>query len=98
MDKGKGFVRRMLNFDTMITPSIIKIIYAIVTGIGMLIGLFWVIRGLTAPYGGGASVLAGLIVIVVSPLLIRVSCESLIVIFKINDNLNKIASNYKEEI
>lgn len=88
---GKNIISKMLNFDTMITPSIIKFIYALFSGLGMLFGLITMISGLTARYGGGARVFLGIILIVISPFLIRVTCESLIVIFKINENLAKIS-------
>ncbi|MCK9471262.1 MAG: DUF4282 domain-containing protein [Bacilli bacterium] len=95
MDKAKGIISKMLNFDTMITPMIIKFIYALFSGLGMLIGFFIMVSGITARYGGGIKVFGGLILVLVSPFLLRVTCESLIVIFKINENLSKMANEGK---
>lgn len=93
MDKAKSIISRMLNFDTMITPSIIKFIYALFSGIGILIGFFTFAGGLTSNYGGGMRVFMGLVIMLASPFLIRVGCESLIVIFKINENLAKLVKS-----
>jgi len=87
----KGFVGKMLNFDKMITPTIIKLIYIVVTVIVMIIGLFVFISGMGG-YGSGAQVFLGLILIVSSPFINRIWCEAMIVIFKINENLAKIAN------
>lgn len=96
MDKTKGFVSRMLNFDTMITPSIIKFIYALFSGLGILVGFFTMLSGITARYGGGMKVFGGIILMLISPFLIRVTCESLIVIFKINENLTILVKDSRE--
>lgn len=93
MDKTKGFIVRMLNFDTMITPGIIKIIYALVTSLSMLMGLLITLNGATSRFGGGMQVIGGLLLIAASPFLIRVVCESMIVIFKINENLAYLREN-----
>lgn len=73
------------NFDRMITPTLIKIVFwlglivSVLTGLGLLIG------------GNTDAVrIFGLVYIIVGPLLVRVYCEVLIVIFKINDTLVSI--------
>lgn len=87
-----GFIGRMLNFDTMITPTIIKFIYAVTTIIGIIVGLGMIFTGFNAYYGGGIRVFMGLIVVIASPFINRIWCEGLIVIFKIHENLAKIAN------
>lgn len=89
--RNQSFLSRMLNFDTMITPTIIKIIYVIVTGIGMLFGATVFLMGLSGG-GSGFETLGGLLIIVASPFVNRIWCEGMIVIFKIHENLNKIAN------
>ncbi len=75
------------NFDKMITPSIIQIIFWIGVVFSVLAGLVMIVNGITAQYGGGMLVLMGLIYLVLGPLFTRVFCELVIVFFKINDNL-----------
>lgn len=42
--------------------------------------------------GSGFETLGGLLIIVASPFVNRIWCEGMIVIFKIHENLNKIAN------
>jgi len=78
-----NFFSNLVTFDKMITPTIIKIIFwigsvvAIIAGLGML-------------FQGGRFVIIGLVWIVLGPLIVRIYCEIVIVIFKINDNLREI--------
>jgi len=79
-----------LSFRTMITPVIIKIIF--------LIGVVWtVIAALLTMLQGGVNVLAGLIFLFVGPLLVRIYCEILIVIFRINETLTEIKQNTQQQ-
>ena len=79
----------MFNFDSMITPTIIKIVYGIFASIGVLLGLSVLIKGL-GRFGSGFQVILGLIIIVLAPFTTRIICEGMIVIFKINENLQRI--------
>lgn len=82
--------KSFLNFDSMITPKIITVIYwlsiaAVV--IGGFVSMFSGYQGLSF-----SSFLLGLAIIVGGVLLTRVYCELLIVIFKINENLRNLAN------
>lgn len=73
-------------FESMLTPKIITFVYWL-----MLLGA--VISGVTTmfvPYGGGF--LAGFGIIVGGVIGARIWCELLIVLFKIHENLQKIAN------
>jgi uncharacterized membrane protein YciS (DUF1049 family) len=71
-------------FDSMLTPKIITFVYwlmllgAIVSGVGTML----------TPYG---SVIYGLGIIIAGVIGARIWCELLIVLFKIHENLKKIA-------
>ncbi|SHM54329.1 DUF4282 domain-containing protein [Gracilibacillus kekensis] len=84
---------KFIKFDSMITPMIIKIIFWIGVGLSVLSGLGIIISGFSAYYGGGFQVFLGLVVIVVGPLVIRIYCELLIVVFKMHDALQTIKDN-----
>jgi hypothetical protein len=79
-------VKDILVFDSMLTPKIITFVYwlmllsAFVSGVGSMF----------AQYGGGF--LAGLGIIFFGAIGARISCELLIVLFKIHENLQKIAN------
>lgn len=94
-NKDTGGIRmdKFIKFDSMITPMIIKIIFWIGVGLSVLSGLGIIISGFSAYYGGGFQVFLGLVVIVVGPLVIRIYCELLIVVFKMHDALQTIKDN-----
>ncbi|SDJ91269.1 DUF4282 domain-containing protein [Natronincola ferrireducens] len=88
--KNQGFIKTFLNFDKMMTPAIIKIIFYIGLVLSVLVSLGMIISGMNAYYGGGAQVFLGIIMLFLSPITIRVYCELLIVIFKIHESLVEI--------
>ncbi len=79
-----------LNFDKMITPAIIKIIFIIGIALTTIIGLSMVIRGAGAYFGGGLLVIFGLLTIILGPIFVRINCELMIVLFKIHESLEEI--------
>ena len=86
----KSFVKEFLNFDKMITPSIIKFVFWIGSGLTVLWGLILMILGVASNYGGGFQVFLGLLTILIGPFVIRIYCELLIVFFKVLETLQEI--------
>ncbi|GAA4440957.1 hypothetical protein GCM10023091_25370 [Ravibacter arvi] len=89
--------RDMLRFDKMIAPTFLTIMYYIHVVVAMLLSLVVIFGGLNAGayggplgMGGGVAVLIGFFSLVVSPFLIRLGYEILIVIFKIHTRLTSI--------
>ena len=89
--EGTSFIQEFLHFDKMITPSIIKIIFWIGSGLTILFGLFLMISGAASDYGGGAQVFLGLLSILIGPFVIRIYCELLILFFKIHETLQDMS-------
>ena len=81
---------KFFSFDKMITPAIIKIIFIIGIIFTTLSGLGFIISGIGAYYGGGIRVFSGLIILILGPILVRVYCELMIVVFKIHESLEAI--------
>ncbi|MBO8168798.1 MAG: DUF4282 domain-containing protein [Thermoanaerobacteraceae bacterium] len=79
-----------INFNKMITPAIIKIIFWIGVGLSVLMGLGQILAGLSMRFGGGLQVFIGLGTLLVGPLFTRVYCEILIVLFKMHETLQQI--------
>lgn len=76
-------------FDAMLTPKIITFVY-------WLLLLFAVVSGLASMFGGYGGVtfgkfLMGLGIIVGGAVGARIWCELLIVLFKIHENIKKLA-------
>lgn len=86
-----NFFSKFAGFDKMITPVIIKILFWIGVGLSVIFGLTLIVTGAFSPWGGGLQVLSGILTLVVGPILVRVYCELLIVIFKMHEALQKIA-------
>jgi hypothetical protein len=77
-----------LSFDKMLTPTIIKIVYWIgIVGV-VLSGLISLFTSLRYNSAGGAII--GLLWIVLGPILVRVYCELMIVMFNIYNVLRDI--------
>jgi len=80
---------QLLFFDTMITPKLITFIYWL-----MLLGSIF--YGLSHIFGGYFTLskfLMGLVYMVGGAISARIWCELLIVIFKINENLQNLRKN-----
>lgn len=86
-----------LKFKKMITPIIIQILFWIGAVCSVIFGLLSIISGLSADIGGGAMVFMGLITMVVGPVIARIYCEILIVIFSINDTLGEVRDLLKNK-
>ncbi|WP_133407933.1 DUF4282 domain-containing protein [Parashewanella tropica] len=79
-------MREIFFFDTMLTPKIITFVYWL-----MLFGTLISSLGIMfTKYGGGFWY--GLGVLIAGVIGTRIWCELLIVLFKIHENLNKIAN------
>ena len=85
-----GLLKSFLSFDKMITPVIIKVLFYIGVIISILIGISLILNGVNAYFGGGALVFLGLLTIILGPIMVKVYCEILIVIFKIHESLVEI--------
>ncbi len=88
-------VSDFLNFNKMISPVLIKMVFYILAGIDVLVGLFWLLTGLfTFLTGHGLPGLLmaffGMVTMVVGPISTRIVCEAFIVIFLIHENLTAL--------
>lgn len=78
-----------LSFDKMIAPIIIKILFWVGCVAFVIFGIVTIIQAF-GRFGSAWSFLSGLLIIVLGPIMVRVWCEILIVIFKIHDSLVEI--------
>lgn len=93
---GGGGLVEFLTFRKMVVPIIIQIIFWLLVGAAILSGLVGVAS--VAAVGGGSggamitvmALVAMLIIVPIYILLIRIGCEVLIVIFRMQDTLNDI--------
>lgn len=96
---GKGEKGLTMNdflcFKRMITPVIIQILFWIGVVVCVILGLTAIVGGANASRGGGAMILGGLFWILLGPIVVRIYCELLIVIFTINDTLTDVRNLLK---
>lgn len=77
-------MKDLLFFDSMVTPKIITVIYWL-----LLVSIL--LSGLGAMFMNQGGLFAGLGILIGGAIGVRIWCEMLIVLFKINANLQKIA-------
>lgn len=78
--------RNIFFFDSMLTPKIITFVYWLSLAGVVIFGLVTMVAGRS--FG---SFLMGLVGIVAGAIAARIYCELLIVLFKIHENIRKIA-------
>ncbi|BCO33190.1 membrane protein [Thiohalobacter sp. COW1] len=80
-------MKDVLFFDSMLTPKIITVVYWLLL-LGVLIsGLGIMFSGQTGGFLGGVAMIVG------GAIGARIWCELLIVLFKIHDNIKRVARN-----
>ena len=79
---GRADIGDYLTFRAMITPAIIQIVFWVLVAASVLSALAAVFSG---------EFFRGLIALVVGPLVVRVFCELLLVTFKMNEGIQRIA-------
>jgi hypothetical protein len=77
-----------LRFETMITPFVIQAVFWIAVVVLIIAGVIQI-----AAADGGVGVAIGLATIILGPLLARIYCEIVIVLFRVNDHLRAIQHN-----
>ncbi|NLI91088.1 MAG: DUF4282 domain-containing protein [Peptococcaceae bacterium] len=79
------------SFEKMFTPTIIKILLYIGFIFSVILGIVEIAAG--AASGEGSLIFLGLITMILGPILTRIYCELIIVIFKIHETLKEISEN-----
>ena len=81
--------QRVLFFNEMLTPSLIRIAYWL-----CLLAVLW--TGLGRMFSGGfGNFIEGIVFIVTGAILSRIAAELIMVLFKLNEKMSEVASNTK---
>jgi hypothetical protein len=80
-------IKDCFDFEKMLTPVFIKVVYWLLLALAILGGLIQIIVGLASKYNSGRQVLMGLSALILGPIFVRIFCELLIVVFSINGHL-----------
>lgn len=85
-------MKSIFTFDSMLTPKLVTILYWLLIAASIITGLTTMFAGY---YGVTAeSVIMGALTIVGGMLAARIWCELMIVIFKINENLQALREKH----
>lgn len=84
-----------LKFNKMITPLFIQALFWVGAVLIVLAGLIGIITSLVN--GAFLAAFLGLLAMLIGPILWRIYCELIIVMFKINGHLNEIKNTQKEK-
>ena len=98
----------LFNFDKMLTPLIIKILYYIGIGCSVISGLVMFFGGFVRAFGRGGGFLSGLgsiiggmfgsiLVVVLGILMVRICSELIIILFQNNQNLTDIKNKVVDD-
>ncbi|TNG94444.1 DUF4282 domain-containing protein [Pasteurellaceae bacterium USgator11] len=88
-------VKDFFIFDKLITPKIITIIYWILMIVSVISGLETLV--VMSYYSMLTAIIYGGLIIILGILFARIFCELILVIFKINTNLEKLNKSDIEE-
>ena len=88
-EKMDGF----LKFRTMVTPVIIQILFWLGVAAAVLFGLVTMGTSFGRFGGGAGQFFGGLLIIVIGPVIVRIYCELLILLFRMNETLTEIKNS-----
>ena len=90
---GTGAIMDLLMFRRMVAPWVIMVLFWLGVAGAVLIGLIILVMGMLGKGIGMAEALVGLISIPINILLVRLYCELMIVIFRMNETLTDIKNS-----
>jgi len=83
-------MEEFLTFRKMLTPLVIQALFWLGVVVAVIVGLVMIVSGASARYGGGEQVLTGVLTLLLGPIIVRIWCEVLILLFRIHDALTEI--------
>ena len=75
-----------LTFRKMLSPVIIQTVFLVSVILCIAFGIYLM-------WGGGLRILLGLLLLLLGPFVIRIWCETVLLLFRINRNLTEIRRN-----
>ncbi|MFP6767778.1 MAG: DUF4282 domain-containing protein [Planctomycetaceae bacterium] len=97
-----------LSFKKMLTPILIQVVFWLGSLVSVGVGALMIFNPSMIPLpanglGGpdpltGAGTVGGIILIVLGPIVVRLACEGMIVVFSINNTLTEIRKSLDNEI
>jgi hypothetical protein len=76
-----------LKFRKLITPMFIQVLMWLGVLISLIMGIVWLVRGITDDYSGGKVVIQGLFTLLFGPLFARIWGEKTTILFRMYDKV-----------
>lgn len=89
-------MKGIFNFDKMIMPIFIKIIFWLAVIGSILGGIGTMLFGVISDSSNFITIITGLLVLLLGPIIVRLYAEMLIVIFKMQESLIQIRDEIRE--
>ena len=90
-------MKKFLNFETLITPAIIKILYPVLVIVFAILYFWQMVAGLIAfAFGGLTTAFVALVSFLAVPFILRIVFELVLVLFRIYEYTFKLANPDKE--
>ena len=86
-----------LKFEKMITPIFIQLVFWLGFIGSIIFGLFMIGYGIISDSAGMIEIFSGLLSLLLGPIILRVYCEMLIVVFKMQGALLSIRDSLKDQ-
>lgn len=90
-------MKSFLSFDKMIVPVIIKVIFWLSMIGSFIFGIGMIGYGIISSDGGIVEIMIGILSFFVGPIIMRIYCEMLIVVFKMQESLVDIRTLLLEQ-
>ncbi len=100
-------MRAYLSFKKMLTPILIQVVFWLGSLVSVGVGALMIFDPSMIPANGQAvrpflsgseaGTVMGIILIVLGPIVVRLACEGMIVVFSINDTLTEIRKSLDNE-
>ena len=90
-------VSDFIKFRAMITPVIIQVLFWVGAVVSVLFGLGIMATSFGRYGSGGLQFLGGFFTMILGPVLVRISCELLILFFRMNENLTEIKNGLEKK-
>src|SRR5699024_6473800 len=86
-----------LKFEKMITPIFIEVVFWLGFIGSIIFGLFMIGYGIISDSAGKIEIFSGLLSLLLGPIILRIYCEMLIVVFKMQGALLSIRDSLKDQ-
>lgn len=83
-------LKALFTFEKFFIPSILSFIYLLLVGVLFVIGMGVMIGGIGNYYINWFTVLVGLIISVIGPIVVRIIFEGIMLFYKIYERLKKL--------